>query len=159
MNTGVLCAALAVTVALPLAAPAQAWDDWWLGFTCGLSSTNDPTGQVVQDPSTQTGEVDAGPMAVMNAAGGTVHSVTIGCAIKINYDLNDTSNIAAQRSNTTAGNVAVLVDTISYTALPGDDVYLCTWFGWESSKGSFWWYVDDDDDPSNGDQCALATST
>ncbi len=157
MHRRTLRAMLVVAVGLSLAPPAHAVDDA-AGFTCGFTSTNDPTGQIIQDPNTQTGEVDGGPWAVVNETGGTISAVTVTCIFKINYGINDNTNIAASRTATTSGNVGVLLDTITYTALPGDDVYLCTHFHWSGSKGGGWVYIDDDDDATNGVQCALATS-
>ncbi len=151
-------AALVATLALVVSPPAQAWDDIWTGFTCGFTSTSDPTGQVIQDPNTQTGEIDGGPIVVVNQNGDLVDYVEITCALKLNYGENDGTNVAASRSSITAGNVGVLVDTVSYTALPGDDIYVCMDIHWCDEKGCWWIYLDSDDDPGNGNQCDLATS-
>ncbi len=129
--------------------PASA--DWSVTFVanppnCSYISTNDPTGQVIQDPNTQTGIVIAGPVVVVPP-----FSTSVRCNFKINYGINDSTNIAAQR---VSGGEPLLVDTITFTALPGDDVYICTVVFIDDTGH----HVDDDDDDSNGIQCALATS-
>ncbi len=158
MRRNLLCATIAAALAVLVTPSAQAWTDAWAGSACDMASTNDRTGQLIQDPNTWTGEIHGGPVAVVNETGGTIRDVSVTCTVKINYGINDYTNVAASRSSTTSGNVGVLADTITYTALPGDDVYLCTDIHWCGSKGCTWIYLDDDDDATNGVQCALLPS-
>jgi hypothetical protein len=158
-----LVAAAALAAAI---APAAHAEDLLDGFTCGFVSSTDDTGLVFND-GRQHGEVDGGPMTVVNSAGGTVSDVTTTCWIQLNNAtpcaVVDRTNCASLgqptgvRSSTVTGPVGLLVDTLDYAAsLATDDVYLCTRFSWNSSKGggTFTW---DDDDVTAGDQCGLAT--
>jgi hypothetical protein len=135
------------------------------GFTCGFTSSTDDTGLVFND-GRQHGEIDGGPMTVVNSAGGTVSDVTTTCWIQLNRAdpcaVVDAANCAAlgapvgARYSTVTGPTGSLIDTLDYAAdHHWDDTYLCTRFTWNSSKGggSFDW---DDDDLTAGVQCALA---
>jgi hypothetical protein len=152
--------ALAAASALAAAiAPAAHAEDLADGFTCGFVSTTDDTGVVFND-GRQHGEVDGGPMTIVNSAGGTVSSVTVTCWIQLNNATPDEDLAAGPvgiRSSTLTGNVGLLVDTLDYAAALTDDVYLCTYIHWTSSKGGGWFYFDTDD-LTAGVQCGLATS-
>ena len=146
-----------VGVALPMtlvAMPKVYAEDVYAGFTCGFVSTNDTTGVISQDPNKQTGEVNAGPYVFAHTAGGTIDSVTVTCCIKINTPVYG-GGIC--RSATTPGNTGILVDTISYQAAPGDDVYIGTTVSWTSSKGGGTANYDCDE-TTPGEQACLATS-
>ncbi len=148
--------------------------DTYSGFSCGFGSSTDDT-KLVFDDDRQHGEVDCGPMSVFNAGGafidtdppgvtppdpnetGGVDSVTMCFAIQLNSSVHGT-NVADSGCATQSGAVGALVDTLDYTAVTGDVVYLCTSFSWTGGpKGTGGLVlVDDDDDPSNGDQCSEA---
>ncbi len=150
--------AAAVIGAAALSAPVAHAVDSAVWSGCSFNTTNDATGQVIGNPNTQTGTVYTDTAAVVNETGGTVSDVTVTCTFKINYGINDSFNIAATRSSTTAGGTGVMADTITFTALPGDDVYLCAKLSWNSSKGNRDVALDGDNNPANGIQCSLATS-
>jgi hypothetical protein len=162
-STKALVAAAALAAAI---APAAHANDRHTGFTCGFVSSTDDTGLVFND-GRQHGEVDGGPEVIFNEAGGTISNVTTSCWIQINRaDPCATLTVAAcpelgqpvgVRESTVTGSVGLLVDTLDYAAALTDNVYLCTRFTWNSSKGggSFTW---DDDDLTTGVQCGLATS-
>jgi len=145
-----LAAAAAATAVLSPAAYAEDLADI---TTCGFTSTNDPTGAVVQDPTKQTGEVDCGAF-VVNTSGGTVTSTTAIACIKVN---DDTYGGGVCRSATTAGNFTQLIDTVSYNANVGDGVFFCITIEWTGSKGGGRIELDQDDTKA-GAQCGLATS-
>ena len=107
------------------------------GFTCGFSSTDDPTGQVV-NPGTQVGEIDGGPFVVADLpdpADPTAFDVTgnpatgvITCALQVNgtgaFADADAVTVSSQLFNTVV--VYLPPTAISYAAGPLDNVYECT---------------------------------
>ncbi len=146
----------------------------YAGFSCGFGSSTDDTKLVFNDDR-QHGEVDCGPMTVFNTGGafidtdppgvtppdpnetGGVSSVTMCFAIQLNSSVHGT-NVADSGCATQSGSVGALVDTLDYTAVAGDVVFLCASLEWDGDMGpSDRIYYDDDDDPSNGDQCSEAT--
>ncbi len=156
MRTRLAVAAAAAT--LTALAPAAHAVDQVSGLSCGMLTSNDPTGQLVQDPNRMTGLVWAGPVGVRNTGLGAISDVSIDCVVKINYGVNDGGGAEAQRGSTTAGNVGALATTITYTAVPGDDVYLCTVVSWNGSKGHGEYRDDANGRPSDGIQCDFANS-
>ena len=154
MRKKVLFTGVAVPLALMAAPQAYAADDWG-GFTCGFASTDDPTGVITQDPTKQTGEVNCGPVIVLNSDGGTISSVTVTACFKVN---DNTYGGGICVSNTTSGNVGFLVTTISYHADADDDVYIGTTVSWTSSKGGGTSNYDCDE-ATAGEQTCIATST
>ncbi len=168
----ILLAAAAVAAAA-VVSPATAFDDSYAGFTCGFVSTTDDT-KVVFNDDRQHGEVDCGPMTVFNTGGAFIDtdppsvtppdpnevsgadSVTMCFGIQLNSSVHGT-NVADSGCATQSGAVGALVDTLDYTAVTGDVVFLCTHFHWRTPKGGGWVYFDDDDDDTNGIQCSEAT--
>ena len=153
MRKNVLFAGVTLPLALVATPPVYA-ETVYAGFTCGFVSTNDTTGVISQDPNKQTGEVNCGPYAFANTAGGTINSVTITACFKVN---DSTHGGGTCRSATTPGNVGILVDTISYQAAPGDDVYIGTCVSWGDSKGGGS-VCYDCDEATAGEQACLANA-
>ncbi len=149
---------LAATVScLTLLAPsAQAAEI--VGFTCGYTSTGDPTGVAEPDADVQYGEIDGGPVAVVAAPGESpVLSVTVICSLQLNSADPATPDLASA-SVTASGSVGVVPPSmIAYRANLWDWVSLCTRVEWVTRDGRFGWDYDADD-TSPGPQCAYPVS-
>ncbi len=136
----------------PVAAPLRV--DAVSGASCGYGSHHDDTAVVFNDDR-QHGSVTCGPVTIVNEAGGTVDSVTQCFGVQLNSGVHG-NNLVDFGCVTQDGNVGALVDTLDYPAAVGDDVYLCTWLSWVSSKGGNT-VLYDADDGTPGVQCQLAT--
>jgi hypothetical protein len=147
------------------------------GFTCGFSSSDDPTGAVA-NPGTQVGELDGGPIAVADLpnvdttttpptvtfdTGGNPASATITCALQVGGTglYTDADAVSASASGTV---VAYLPPTlVSYQASATDPVWSCTtWTLTDAHGASQTLYLDDTSgnfltDPAAA-HCALAIS-
>jgi len=134
------------------------------GFTCGFTSTNDPSGVVNQDPNVQFGEMDGGPWTAADITGEdgdsvSAASITIHCWIQVNNSAySHGTAIPTAHCDFTGTGVAGGACQISYTAGPTDNVYLCTQVNMVDDDGSETYQFDEDDNPANGNQCALAIS-
>jgi hypothetical protein len=147
------------------------------GFTCGFTSSDDPSGAVA-NPGTQVGEVDGGPIAVADLpvvddtttpptvtfdTTGNPASATITCALQVGgtgvYAETDAVNASA------TGTVVVTLPPtlISYQAGPTDPVWSCTTWTLTSANGeTVTLYLDDPSGEFSTDPdtalCALAIS-
>ncbi len=154
---------LLALLALPLTCPAAAQagevgeiprlvvggggsDPTYATLSCGLAASSDPTGLVTQDGMQMTGAVTGGPWLVSDP--GTT-SVTISCTIQTNSEDPETPDSSTvrrtSRSNTVPGNVGVLLDTVTYTRFPSDEVFVCTTVNWSGADGSHTWQYDASD--------------
>jgi type 1 fimbria pilin len=147
-----------------------------VGFTCGFTSSDDPTGAVGQ-PGQQIGEVDGGPVAVadlptvddtvtppaVSVTGGNPESGTITCAIQVGGTGVYTDADAASASASGTAVVYLPPTEITYFAAPTDNVWSCTtWVVADAAGGSDTLYLDDTTgefvtDPAAA-HCALAIS-
>jgi hypothetical protein len=147
------------------------------GFTCGFSSSDDPTGTVA-NPGTQVGEVDGGPIAVADLpvvddtttpptvtfdTTGNPASGTITCALQVGG--TGTYAEADAVSASASGTVVVYLPPtlISYQAGATDPVWSCTtWTLTDANGDSETVYLDDATGEFSTDAttatCALAIS-
>ena len=147
------------------------------GFTCGFSSSDDPTGTVA-NPGTQVGEIDGGPIAVADLPtvddsvtppdvswdfAGNPASGTISCALQVGGTgvYAEADAVSASASGTV---VVYLPPTlISYQAGATDPVWSCTtWTLTDAHGDSETIYLDDATGEFSTDAstatCALAIS-
>ncbi len=144
-------AALAAVVIAP-GAPGASATDHQIGPSC--STVLLPDNLISSNPYRVV--VSCGPIAVVSDSGGTVWSVTLQIVVQLN---NPTCGIpgVASAASTTDGNVGVLVDTMTFTAQPTDNVVLCYAMGWLSTGGGGFRCFDYDSVQS-GCQGAMPTS-
>jgi hypothetical protein len=146
------------------------------GFTCGFTSSDDPTGAVGQ-PGQQIGEVDGGPILVADLpaiddqtppnvtfdATGNPASATITCSIQVGG--NGSYLNASAASGSASGTVVVYLPPteITYFAAPTDAVWSCTtWTLTDANHDSVTLYLDDTTgeftEDASAATCALAIS-
>lgn len=127
--------ALAGLLSSIVTAPAHA-DSQKSGLVCRFTSISDPS----RHAGAQTGEVDAGPVTIVDDTNPTVlHEGHIECAIHVG--LANMQNAAPDDAVVAGPRTQAVVDLpptqLSFSAGPGDDVYLCirlvtdegTWYG------------------------------
>ncbi len=149
----VICAlALSAVIAPPVSAAEPV-----VGFGCGFTVTNDPSGVVEPDPNRFYGEMDGGPVVVPVDPADPVLNTTVTCSIQINA-LDPAAPDAASASATTSGNVGYLPPTaFTLRSEPGDNLALCTRVTWQARSGTHTFDFDSVDG-LDGVQCALAVS-
>ncbi len=153
LTTLVYTGALAATLA-----PGAAGVDYYQGLTCGLVSAKDPNGELGGDPNRYVGLVTCGPIAFVNESGGYFDSCTITVTLQVNNSVHGGGG--ASSSRTTTGFFvcnATLADTLTYSVMEADSLYLCTAISWTGSKGGGR-VVFDADELTAGEQCALTTA-
>ncbi len=116
--------------ALPLLAGAPAYADpvTIQGLTCGMAASYDPTGgEVYGRGDTAVGPVTGGPLLV--TATEPVDSTWIECRVIVTTPDGIVSNSHYKR-NTMSGGTVVMMDVVTFYAIPGDRVDVCTQIGW-----------------------------
>ena len=127
------------------------------GFLCGFSSLSNPTAEA----GTQTGEIDGGPLAIVDAEG-NVGSGTLTCTIQVNQGTHDGSGVAVSASGT--GVVAFGPTVVSYQADDDDIVFLCSEFTYANGGPTLYFHSSEDPtveghwSTASTSACAQATS-
>ena len=128
MNRIVLSAfALAFAASLvPGVARAGAAVDGPTGVLCGMSSTWNPSAE----PGTKTGEIDAGPLLLVDSEA-NLGSGRLTCTVQVGQRDHTGSGVSVEADGI-GGFVLMLPRVMSYQAGRDDAVYLCTEFRYDN---------------------------
>lgn len=148
-----LAALLLGTLVLP--APARAQE----GFTCGLVSVTDPTGE----GDVQTGEVDGGPITATSTdpnapSADPTASMTLRCTVQVGATGHTHAGPDAASASASGTGFVVLPPTqVSFVAPEGTDTWLCTEVTVNGTV-SYWDDVNGTFSSSSSVGCALVIS-
>ena len=142
MKKFAIAAVAAVTILSGLTGTASAGEpvDGPSGVLCGFSSISNPQAEV----GTQTGELDGGPLELINEETGALETATLTCTIQVNSAIhNGTSNDAVSASASGTGVVVLPPTVVSYQAGAADPVYLCSQITFSGGVTLYWHSSDD----------------
>jgi hypothetical protein len=111
------------------------------GFLCGFSSVTDPN---TEGGTTQVGEVDGGPLVLIDDAGAP-GSGTLACTIQV----GESTHVGTDQAGASAHGTGVVVlapSLISYESPTGVSVYLCTSYIDDDGVTVLYW--NDSNDPT-----------
>ena len=112
------------------------------GFLCGFSSISNPTAE----PGTQTGEIDGGPLVIVDAEGNTGEG-TLTCTIQVNQGTHAGTGVSVSGQSTNSV-VVIPPSVVSYQAGEEDVVFLCTEFDPGAPGGNDSLYFHSSNDPA-----------